>query len=258
MILLDLDTVYDHVTFWEVPVETALFFETAEQIYARIFRSMRPLMAVPAISVKYPRYANANSRIRLCNGSLHVSISDLLQPAPAPVQEALAAILLAKLFRRQPDQQALDLYYRYLNRAEVRRTLQQAKKERGRKVISDACGNFFDLNILFTELNRTYFDGLLPEPRLGWSVRASRGTLGHYDPAHHMIVLSKVLDSASAPELIVKYVLFHEMLHIQYPTEQQGTRRCIHTKAFKEAERIFTGFRTAREALRTFVVNQTI
>ncbi len=246
---------YDHVTFWEVPVETALFFETAEEIYARVFRSFRPRTALPAITVHYRRYANANSRIRLYNGCLQVSISDLLEPAPAPVQEALATILLAKLFRTQPDRQVLDLYHRYLNRAEVRRTLQMAKKERGRKIIGDARGEVFDLKVLFAELNQLYFAGGLSEPRLGWSLRPSKSTLGHYDPAHNVIVLSKVLDSNKAPELIVRYVLFHEMLHLQHPTEHHGTRRCVHTKAFKEAEKIFIGYQAAREILAKFVAS---
>lgn len=214
---------------------------------------MRPRTLVPAITVHYRRYANANSRIRLYNGCLHVSISDLLEPAPAPVQEALATILLAKLFRTQPDREVMELYHRYLNRVEVRRTLQIAKRERGRKEISDACGEVFDLKALFQEINRLYFGNCLPEPRLGWSIRSSRHTLGHYDPAHNAIVLSKTLDSVRASELIVRYVLFHEMLHIQHPTEHKGTRRCVHTRAFKEAERRFVDYAFARKALAEFV-----
>ncbi len=238
-----------------MPVETALFFETAEEIYARVFRSFRPRTALPVITVHYRRYANANSRIRLYNGSLQVSISDLLESAPAPVQEALATILLAKLFRTQPDRQALDLYHRYLNRAEVRRTLQLAKKERGRKVMADARGDVFDLKMLFAEINQSYFAGKLATPRLGWSLQPSRCTLGHYDPAHNVIVLSKILDSEKASELIVKYVLFHEMLHLQYPTEHREIRRCVHTRAFKEAEKGFADYTQAREALAKFVAS---
>ena len=58
-------------------VEAALFFETVEQIYARVFQAARPRTPVPEVIVRYKKYANANSRIRLQNGHLLVEISDL-------------------------------------------------------------------------------------------------------------------------------------------------------------------------------------
>ena len=58
---------------------------------------------MPDVSVTFRKYANANSRIRLHEGALKVEISDLLEHAPAPIQEALASILMAKLFHKQPD-----------------------------------------------------------------------------------------------------------------------------------------------------------
>ena len=90
-------------------------------------------------------------------------------------------------------------------------------------------------------------------PQLGWSVRLSRTTLGHFDPSHNMIVLSRLLDSAKAPAMAVKYVMFHEMLHLKFPTEHRGFRRCVHTKEFKRAERTFEGYAEAKAALNRFV-----
>src|SRR5882724_3175432 len=113
--------------------ETALFFESIEQIYTRVFRTLKPRTPVPAIVVRFRRYANANSRIRLASGHLHVDISDLLESAPAPIQEALASILIAKLFSQTPAKPWLACYRRYLNGADVRKSLDSAKRERGRK-----------------------------------------------------------------------------------------------------------------------------
>lgn len=234
-------------------VETALFFESVEQIYARIFRSFRPRTPLPRITVQFRQYANANSRVRLENGHLKVEISDLLESAPAPVQEALASILLAKLFRRTPDENVLARYRRYLNRADVRRCLYLVKQTRGRKTLRDPRGAVYDLCAFFDELNSRYFHGLMAQPQLGWSVRPSRTTLGHYDPPHNAIVLSSLLDSEKVPELLVRFVLFHEMLHLRYPTEHRGPRRCVHTPEFKRAEREFDQYREARLELKRFV-----
>lgn len=233
-------------------VETALFFESVEQIYARVFRTLKPRTELPAIEVRFRRYANANSRIRLEKGRLAVDISDLLEEAPAPIHEALACILISKLFRKAPETGVLARYRRYLNRADMRRRLQLAKVERGRKAIGDPKGRHFDLCTIFEDLNLQYFHGLMARPQLGWSLRPSRTTLGHYDPPHNTIVLTNLFDRESVPELLVRFVMFHEMLHLRYPTEHKGARRCVHTREFKEAERQFKDYEEAKLMLKGF------
>jgi hypothetical protein len=240
-----------------VHVETALFFETAEQIYERVFRTLKPRTPVPRITIRFRKYANANSRIRLADGHLRVDISDLLESAPAPIQEALAFILISKLYRKIPASGIVARYRRYLNRGDVRRTLHLVKQERGRKAYRDPRGRVHDLCALFEDLNLQYFHGLMARPELGWSLRPSRTTLGHYDPSHHVIVLTCLLDSELAPELLVKYVLFHEMLHLKYPTEHRGARRCVHTPEFKKAEREFSDYKKAVAEIRRFVGRAT-
>lgn len=235
-------------------VESALFFETVEEIYARVFHALRPRTALPSITVSFRQYANANSRIRFADGSLYVDISDLLQGAPAPVQEALATILISKLFRKSPEKASIARYRRYLDRADMRRTLNLVKQIRGHKRIRHPEGNHYNLRRIFEDLNFQYFHGLLAQPELGWSIRPSKSILGHYDPSHNAIVLTNLLDTPQAVPLIVHYVMFHEMLHLRFPTEiRRGGRRCVHTPEFKRAEREFTGFEQAKAELRRFL-----
>jgi len=237
----------------KMQVEAALFFETVEQIYARVFQLVRPHAPLPEISVHYKKYANANSRISLHDGRLLVEISDLLESAPAPIQEALASVLLAKLFGRTPDKNCMAQYRHYLNRADMRRSLHSVKRERGRKAYGEPQGEVYNLAYLFSSLNEQYFQGVMAAPALGWSLRPSRTILGHYDPSHHVIVLSRTLDSPDAPESAVRFVMFHEMLHLRYPTENRGSRRCVHTPEFKRAEKQFANYSEAKEALKQFV-----
>ncbi len=237
----------------QVQVETALFFETVEEIYARVFRILKPRTPMPRITVRFRKYANANSRIRLEQEELKVDISDLLEDAPAPIQEALASILIGKLYRKSLDPCVVARYRRYLNRSDVRRTLHLVKQERGRKSFRDARGEFYDLCAVFDELNFKYFHGLMARPDLGWSLRPSRTTLGHYDPSHNVIVLSSLLDSPHAAPLLVYFVMFHEMLHLRHPTEYRSARRCVHTREFKQAEKTFEDYREARVELRRFI-----
>jgi hypothetical protein len=231
-------------------VQTAIFFESLEEIYGRIYRSLNPRANIREISVRFRRYANANSRIRLDRDKLAVDISDVLKEAPAPIQEALAILLVSKLLRRTPDPMSLAQYQRYVNTTRVQDALQTVKRERGRKAIRHPSGGFFDLNRIFDDLNHRYFAGRLRRPTIGWSLRGSRSTLGHYDPAHDAVVISSLLDSAESSYLIVSYVLFHELLHTIYPAESRTSRRCVHTPEFKAAEKQFEGRDAAIAALK--------
>jgi len=231
-------------------VDAAPLAETLQQIYQRVFRQYRPRTPIPVIQVEFRRYANANAQIRLESGILRIRLADTLASAPDTVMEALAEILLTKLFGRPVPAESNARYRRYLNRREIRRSLDLVRQIRGRKRVDGPQGVRYDLYQIFEELNFRYFHGLMARPILGWSPYASRNLLGHYDPSHNAIVLSRILDRPDTPKLAVEYVLFHEMLHLRYPAEDSGARRRVHTRAFKDAERQFEGFTEAKKLLR--------
>jgi hypothetical protein len=233
-----------------MPVQSAILFETIEEIYERVFRDLRPTLNIPDISVKFHRFTNLTSNIRLVQGQLIVKISDLLEGAPSPVQESLAYILLSKLFRQRPPKGMVEMYRLYLSRAEVRGKLNEVRQQRGRKLLTEPTGHHFDLEAMFVALNQKYFDGTLAKPLLGWSLQASRTILGHYDASHHSITLSRRLDRAEVPEYVVAYVLYHEMLHIKHPVEHHGAARKIHTRGFKQEEKLFEQYVEAKAFLK--------
>jgi len=226
---------------------------TPEQIYARVFRRMKPRTPLPHIEVQVRRYANANAQIRLAEGTLLVRMADTIAGAPESVHEALAEILLSKLFRRPIPAASNDRYRRYLNRQDVRRNIQLVREVRGRKNVNPPQGQHFDLVELFEELNLKYFFGLMARPTLGWSKQASRTMLGHYDPSHNAIVISRIFDRPGSPRLAVEYVMYHEMLHLRHPAEHEGARRCVHTRAFKDAEKQFERLKEAKALLKKLV-----
>ena len=72
---------------------------------------------------------------------MDVKITDVLESAPAPVLEALAHILLCKLYRKPIPEIYSHRYRLYLNRKDVRRDLQLVRKTRGRKMMTEPRGN---------------------------------------------------------------------------------------------------------------------
>ena len=235
-------------------LQSSLFFETPVEIYARVFRLLKPRTAMPELRVEFCRFANADSFIRLENGRLHVRISDLLEGAPAPVMEALAFILLGKLYRKTVPRAYTHRYRLYLNRRDFRRQAHLVRQIRGRKFVSGPQGQWHNLDEIFERLNRQFFDGLLGRPQLGWSRRPSRSMLGHFDPSHNAIIISRIFDQPAPegppPALALEYVMFHEMLHLRFPVDHTGSRRRVHTREFREAERKFPGWKEAKELLK--------
>src|ERR1041385_1314572 len=142
-------------------LQSSLFFETPEEIYARVFRQIKPRTAMPALRVEFCRFANADSFIRLEDGRMHVRISDMLESAPAPVMEALAFILISKLYRKPVARLYSYRYRLYLNRRDFRRQAQLVRQIRGRKFISGPQGEHFNLEEVFERLNARFFDGLM-------------------------------------------------------------------------------------------------
>jgi hypothetical protein len=211
---------------------------------------MKPRTPIPEILVEFRRYANANSSIRLEAGRLTVRIADVLEGAPAPVVESLAYILLGKLYRRPVPPMYAHRYRLYLNRRDMRNKLQLLRQMRGRKLLAPAAGGARNLEEIFERLNQEHFDGLLARPLLGWSRGRSRSMLGHFDPSHNAIVISRIFDDASKPLLTLEYVMFHEMLHLRYPVDHRGVRRRVHTPEFRAAERAFPRFAEAKGLLK--------
>jgi len=231
-------------------VQSSLFFESPAEIYTRVFRELKPRTPLPRLKVEFCQFANADSFIRLENGLLHVRISDLLEGAPAPVAEALAYILLGKLYRKPVARHYTHRYRLYLNRKDVRRQAQLVRQVRGRKFVSGPQGAQYNLEEVFERLNREFFGGLMGRPQLGWSRGISRSMLGHFDPAHNAIIISRILDRLKVPELALEYVMFHEMLHLQHPVDHAGVRRRVHTREFREAEKKFPRLKEAKELLK--------
>lgn len=233
-----------------VSVASALFFESPVEIFARVHREIRPRTPIPPIDVHYKRFVDPNSRVRLEAGSITATITDLLEGAPAPVTEALAHILLSKLYRKPVARQHQHRYRLYLNRRDMRLRIDLMRQKRGRKAHKGPAGITHDLVAIFEEINSRHFGGMMARPELGWSHIRSRTRLGHFDPSHNTIMISRIFDDPRAPRLALEYVMFHEMLHLRYPVDHSGTRRCVHTPEFKAHEKQFPEFKEARALLR--------
>lgn len=108
----------------------------------------------------------------------------------------------------------------------------------------------YNLSQMFDELNRDYFNNALPKPMIAWTTRANYRTLGTYNFFWQMICISKILNDRRIPEIAVKFVLFHEMLHIKHGAYEKNSRFISHTAEFRADEKKFEYYEKAKEYLR--------
>jgi hypothetical protein len=219
------------------------------EVFQQTHRELRPRSAVPELQVEFFGFANINNTIRLREGKLLVRVSDLLEGAPENVLRAIAHILLAKMYRRPIDREHASRYRRYVSSQHMSRKAHLVRQIRGRKRIGPACGRIYDLDAIFEKLNNLFFHGLLARPQMSWSSERARNRLGHYDPAHNAIVISRVFDHPRVPEYAVEYIVYHEMLHLKHPVRLRGSRRCVHSSEFQAEEREFPQLEVAKKFL---------
>ena len=220
-------------------------------LFAEEYRVVRPRAPQPPIEVRFRRFTSLNTTIRLREGGIKVSLSDLLEGAPDAVLRAIAHILLGKLYRKPVSAAHADRYRRYASSEAVVRQSERIRQSRGRKRMVGAQGDYFNLDEVFESVNRRFFYGLLGRPELTWSEHMARRSLGHYDPAHNTIMVSKVFDRRTTPRYAIEYLMYHEMLHLKHPVKVKAGRRCVHSRAFQAEERLFPELAEAKNYLKT-------
>jgi hypothetical protein len=220
------------------------------QIFEDAYSELRPDSSAPELKIEFFKFTSIKNTIRMREGRLLVRLSDLLEGAPAPVLHSIAHILLAKMYRRPIDRESAARYRRYVSSQPISRKAYLVRQMRGRKRLDSAQGRTYDLEAVFEDLNIRFFNGLLGRPQMTWSRDRSRNSLGHYDPAHNAIVVSRIFDHPRVPRSAVEYIVYHEMLHLKHPVRLRGSRRCVHSAEFQAEERLFPQLDEIKQFLR--------
>ena len=92
--------------------------------------------------------------------------------------------------------------------------------------------------------------GELEDVVIRWG-RRGKGTksirLGSYDFEQQMVRVHPALDQAWVPGYFVGFVVYHELVHAVVGVEVVGGRREVHTKAFRDLERLHPRYEDALE-----------
>jgi hypothetical protein len=179
------------------------------------------------------------------HGCLQVTINEAFIGAPV---EVIHAIVHATLGDRKPAHlQRLRAYADTKSFARLALALSDDDHERS------ARGNHHDLAESFERVNQTYFDGRLSPPRLTWSKTLTMRKLGHYRPSTDTVMISKSVDTPAAPDYVVDFLMYHELLHRVLGIKEVNGRRRIHTPRFRAEEKRFKQYEQAEAALQKLI-----
>jgi len=219
-------------------------------IFRETFHQLKPRTEMPELAAEFFPFVSINNTIRLRQGKLRVRLSDVLEGAPDTVLQAIAHILLAKIYRKPIEREHATRYRRYISSHDIANKAHLLRQVRGRKHVGAARGHAYDLEEIFDELNSRFFHGLLARPQMSWSRDRARSRLGHFDPAHNAIIVSRVFDHPHVPRHAVEYIVYHEMLHLKHPVKLRGSRRCVHSAEFQAEEKLFPHLAQAKHFLK--------
>lgn len=216
-----------------------------QRMFTRLGCEGRP----PRFRVEFYPYSSLVLTIRRREDGVFVRFSDLLQRAPLAVLEGAAGLLLSRLYRKRAPAALVAPYLAYARSHRTRSRISRMRRGRVLPAAIHPRGRHFDLEKLFQQLNAVYFEGRLNQPNIGWSARSWRRQFGCYDPGPNQILLNRRMDQPGIPQLVVEYVLFHEMLHVKHPTRRSGCSLVSHSREFRQEEKRFAEFERARKVL---------
>jgi predicted metal-dependent hydrolase len=179
-------------------------------------------------------------RLRKNKTHLEVQVSQGFMGAEPELLGALAADMV---LGKQPQRsQQIRAYSTSEDYTEIELAMELMVEE----LIDAAKGHTYNLTQLFDQLNHTYFQGGLTQPRLYWSTVATRRKFGHYQPSGDRVMISQTLDSPKVPEWVVEFVLYHELLHKYHGETWSNGRRLVHTPAFRQDEKRYHAYAKAQ------------
>jgi hypothetical protein len=221
-----------------------------------VLRQASPLFQNMSIDACFYPYIGLTHTIRRQGSIWIIRISDHCRHAPRPVLEAIVSILAHKIMRKKPGRKHWDAYELFRTSPSILEAVRKRRLQEGRKRIASHEGKCHSLQTLYQEINSRYFNNQIEISRIGWGLRISWVRLGHYDPVHHTITLSPVLDSPRVPKFVVSYIVYHEMLHAIFEDAPAHSTRRHHPPEYGRVEKAYPDYGKAKKFLMEYCRNR--
>jgi predicted SprT family Zn-dependent metalloprotease len=171
---------------------------------------------------------------------VQVSLHERFLSAPAGVLQAVGRLIPGD---RKSDHRVVQELIDLMSEEERKQPQTRRRRLKTR-------GRFFDLARILSDISREFaiWESL---PDITWGQARALGrqvSLGAYFEGENLIRINPVLDDPRVPEIFIRYIVYHEMLHHMLPERSSPSgRRIIHSRRFQYLERKFPHYRAAKE-----------
>ena len=176
-----------------------------------------------SLSLKYSRkFKPYNANVRRYDNNLIFNLSRNWKKISREIQIGLIQELIAKILKdKNKKTMNMELYTMFLKNVHI--AIPKTK--------TDAI-----LEASFSRNNEAFFSGMLDIPNLEWG-SDSTSKLGCYEYGSDTITISTIFQNA--PQELLDYVMYHEMLHKKFKFENKNGRTLHHSPEFKRMEAKF-------------------
>ncbi len=246
-ISLDFNT--ENIDDKEVPPK---LIETISNILYSVYhiyqRRSKKSYDIDRIETSFFPYKSLKHTIRIKDHAATVKISHFTRFQQTEYFEGLAHRLWSDLFRMKCppnlkisfDETQNRLHQDLVNKGLYPATAKQYEPE----------GIFFDLQKIFSNVNRKYFNRGAGGIKIGWSKKKAMRRLGHYDTRAKTIMISKTLDHPDVPHFVIEFIVFHETLHHVISFESGPDGKSYHGRFFKHNEKKYPQYHEAARWLK--------
>lgn len=168
-----------------------------------------------------------NANIKLQDNLLQINMNYKWKEIDPEIQLGLIQTLLLKMFAKK---------YHYKNKPQTFNITLYNNFIKKIPLLTPKTKTHPFLEASFQRVNQTFFHNLLDSPNLVWG-QASKRKLACYNFHNDTVTVSTIFKNA--PEHILDYLIYHELLHKKQKYQHKNNRNYFHTKQFKQAEDLF-------------------
>src|SRR3989344_7160447 len=156
------------------------------------------------------RLSNFNANIYYTKSKIKINLNLQWKDIDDEIKIGLIQHLLLKLLKKKGSTQNIHLYHHF-----TKNILTLTPKNESDPILAAAFGR----------MNQQFFSVAMEQPNLRWG-SASRHRLAYYNLHDDSITVSTVF--TDAPQHVLDYLLYHEMLHKHFQFEHKNGRSHAH------------------------------
>ncbi len=184
------------------------------------------------------RLSDFNANISLHHNTITLHLNLQWKDIDPEIKIGLIQHLLLKIMKQKRHSQNIDLYNNF-----VKQIHSFTPKTKTDHLLESS----------FHRVNIQFFQNQLQQPNVTWGQPSSR-RLAHYNFHNDTITVSSLFQNA--PQHIVDYLMYHELLHKHHQFKHHNGRSRFHTAAFKRDEALYPSHEQAEKEIERIIKQQ--